>query len=603
MAVNDHPGTVQGFPKNLAQVWADTAIGEMVDGNFPVGLSPTDDLETVFEFIFDNINNQGADMDIVARQMAADAQTDATQAIADALAASTLAGSAQADATLALANSAQNSADIGINVQDIAALVAEQTAQDTAIGANATQAATNASNILTNTAAVGAAQADATAALNLAGSKPDLLDEDDMVSNSATQVPSQQSVVAYVAAQLLATGWGTLHGSHSAAIAALEILAGSNESRLDQVDIDQAAQDSAISSATTTAQAAQTAATAAAGDAAQALANAAAAQSGVDANTTAIANIALTPGPEGPEGPTGPIGPQGIQGDAGPQGIQGVAGPAGADSTVPGPQGPAGPVGPVGPQGDQGPIGLTGPQGVAGADGAAGPIGPQGDTGPAGADSTVPGPQGTQGIQGDPGPPGPAGADGAQGIQGPTGADGPQGIQGIAGPQGIQGEFGGLVFQISGQWLLDPGEVNGWQAIGVYDNTNSADLGNIGANVSWLTGGLLFPFDVKVKRLKMWQRVNNIDALAYGWQLFHSLPVDGSGAGRVPTYLLDQVGDGNLLDNDNRWYLVDLSAPAEISDATIPAGQVITLAVAAPTAITTNRYAQVGAGFLELERV
>ena len=466
MAVNDHPGTVEGFPKNLAQVWADSPIGDMVDGNFPVGLSPTDDLETVFEFIFDNINNQGADMDLVARQMAADAQTDATQAIADALAASTLAGSAQADATLALANSAQNSADIGINVQDIAALVAEQATQDTAIGANATQAATNASSILANTAAVGAAQADALAALNLAGSKPDLLDEDDMVSNSATQVPSQQSVVAYVAAQLLATGWGTLLAAHGTDIAALETLAGSNESRLDQIDVDQTAQDTAIGAAATTAQSAQTAATAAAGDAAQALTNAATAQSGVDANAADIANIELTPG-----------------------------------------------------------------------------------------------------------------------------------------PQGIQGEFGGLVFQISGQWLLDPGEVNGWQAIGVYDNTNSADLGNIGANVSWLTGGLLFPFDVKVKQLKMWQRVNNADALAYGWQLFHSLPVDGSGAARVPTYLLDQVGDGNLLDNDNRSYLVDLSAPAEISDATIPAGQVITLAVAAPTAIATNRYAQVSAGFLELERV
>ena len=58
----------------------------------------------------------------------------------------------------------------------------------------------------------------------------------------------------------------------------------------------------------------------------------------------AIADIALTPGPQGPQGEPGP---QGEKGDTGPQGPQGPQG-------EPGPQGPKGETGPQGPKGDPG---------------------------------------------------------------------------------------------------------------------------------------------------------------------------------------------------------------------------------------------------------
>jgi hypothetical protein len=101
-------------------------------------------------------------------------------------------------------------------------------------------------------------------------------------------------------------------------------------------------------------------------------------------NATAIAEIALTPGPAGPAGPQGASGAQGVTGATGP------AGPAGATG-VAGPAGPAGATGVAGPAGPAGETGATGPAGPTGATGATGPAGPTGATGPAGAaaDSTA----------------------------------------------------------------------------------------------------------------------------------------------------------------------------------------------------------------------
>ena len=37
-----------------------------------------------------------------------------------------------------------------------------------------------------------------------------------------------------------------------------------------------------------------------------------------------------------------------------------------------------------------------------------------------------------------------------------------------------------IIFPLSGQWLLDPNEMNGWGVLGPYDNSNTQDLGNVG---------------------------------------------------------------------------------------------------------------------------
>lgn len=125
-----------------------------------------------------------------------------------------------------------------------------------------------------------------------------------------------------------------------------------------------------------------------------------------DLNDDGVVNVLDCRGEEGAVGAQGEAGPQGIQGEAGPQGPQGEAGPQG-------PAGPQGDQGPTGPQGPAGPAGDRGPQGFTGSQGPAGPQGPTGATGATGA-------QGPQGLPGDRGPAGPPGPTGPAGPPGPN---------------------------------------------------------------------------------------------------------------------------------------------------------------------------------------
>ena len=112
----------------------------------------------------------------------------------------------------------------------------------------------------------------------------------------------------------------------------------------------------------------------------------------------ALADIALTPGPQGEPGPQGPKGDKGDKGDAGatgPQGPKGDPGEDGADGAQ-GPQGEKGDKGDTGETGPQGPQGETGPQGEKGDKGDKGDTGPQGEKGEKGD-------TGPQGPKGDPG--------------------------------------------------------------------------------------------------------------------------------------------------------------------------------------------------------
>jgi len=162
-----------------------------------------------------------------------------------------------------------------------------------------------------------------------------------------------------------------------------------------------------------------------------------------------------------------------------------------------------------------------------------------------------------------------------------------------------------IIFQVSGQWLLDPNEQNGWGVIGVYDNTNSQDLGNVGAEINRLAGGISFPFDVRIDRLQLWHQNSNNSAQAWGWVMTRQQKVAGSNT-RTNTVVFDEVADNagvaprNYLSTANQLTDIDTS---ELPNNVLPAGHILNLAIAAPTAVTTNYYARVMSGFLELTRV
>ncbi|MEM1225953.1 MAG: hypothetical protein AAGJ40_09650 [Planctomycetota bacterium] len=163
-----------------------------------------------------------------------------------------------------------------------------------------------------------------------------------------------------------------------------------------------------------------------------------------------------------------------------------------------------------------------------------------------------------------------------------------------------------IAYPLGGQFLLDPNEINGWGGTGPIDNTNSQDLGNVGvANFNRLAGGFCFPFDVQVKRLYVHHRNNNANAQAWGWVIGHSVKTP-PGNGITTTYVLDEVADNagvgprDYGNNQNQLTDIDLSAAANNN---VPSGSILTLAVAAPTAVGTNYYVQIASGYIELERV
>lgn len=182
---------------------------------------------------------------------------------------------------------------------------------------------------------------------------------------------------------------------------------------------------------------------------------------------------------------------------------------------------------------------------------------------------------------------------------------------------GIPGNLTGLdivklvpiIIPISGQFLLDPNEINGWGAIGIFDNTNTQDLGNVGANaLNRNAGGICFPFDVRIKRLAGWHRNNNAAAQAWGWVLARQSKTPSSNA-TSNIFMLDESvdrgagfeGQFNLRDyGNNQNQFTDLT---NFNNDVIPAFEVIVLGVGAPTAVTTNRYVQVQSMFLEFERL
>ena len=160
-----------------------------------------------------------------------------------------------------------------------------------------------------------------------------------------------------------------------------------------------------------------------------------------------------------------------------------------------------------------------------------------------------------------------------------------------------------IIQQLGGQFLLDPNEYNGWGTLGTFDNSNTQDLGNIGAAPARLAGGFSYPFDVKLVRFFAWHYNSNGGALPWGWRIVRQEKIASSSAVSFVN-ILDEVGanggDGPRDYGNTQTQKTDLNLSAV---DTIPAGEVIVLGVESPTAITSNNYVRILSGFFEFKRV
>lgn len=161
-----------------------------------------------------------------------------------------------------------------------------------------------------------------------------------------------------------------------------------------------------------------------------------------------------------------------------------------------------------------------------------------------------------------------------------------------------------VVWHLGGQFLLDPNEVNTIGVIGPYDDTNSQDVGDVGqAGFGWAAGGIVYPWDMRMTAARIDYRENNNDAQAFGFIIGHFENIPDSTARRDSTLILDEVGDNGGVGPRAHPNTAPQSTGVMTFDHFIPAGEIITYGVAAPTAVTTNRYVQVSAGYLKFERM
>lgn len=165
-----------------------------------------------------------------------------------------------------------------------------------------------------------------------------------------------------------------------------------------------------------------------------------------------------------------------------------------------------------------------------------------------------------------------------------------------------------IVVQVGGQFLLDPGEYNGWGPSGYIDDTNNFDLGNVGAtNLRSLAGGIMFPFDVRIKRFMAVHYNSSFFAEGWGWCIFRqSKPENGSANTLPTTFMLDEAFDRGTGQFNIRDYINTNEQKTDITNFVndvIPAGEVITLCVGAPDAPLTNYYVRILAGIIEFDRI
>ena len=167
-------------------------------------------------------------------------------------------------------------------------------------------------------------------------------------------------------------------------------------------------------------------------------------------------------------------------------------------------------------------------------------------------------------------------------------------------------KFNEFTEHVGGAFLLDPNEINGWGFRGRIDEIYTVNLGTPQTtNLARVAGGLMFPFDVRLKRFQCFHYNSNPAASAWGWVIAHqtkaATPTAGSNS-RSTTFILNEVTANGGVGPRN--YLNTVTQQTDLSfNAVIPAGDVITLAVAAPTAATIDYFVNVLSGYLLFERI
>ncbi len=161
---------------------------------------------------------------------------------------------------------------------------------------------------------------------------------------------------------------------------------------------------------------------------------------------------------------------------------------------------------------------------------------------------------------------------------------------------------------LGGQFRLDTNnnEINGWGSVGPVDDSNTQQIGAVGdTTLSRNAGGIVFPFDVHLRRFYVWHRNNNADAQPWGWVIHRQVKTAASNTVST-TYVLDEVADnggtGPRDYGNNTNQLADIDLTAVTAAQNIPAGEMIGLGVAAPTAGVNQRNVQIQGGYLLFER-
>ncbi len=164
--------------------------------------------------------------------------------------------------------------------------------------------------------------------------------------------------------------------------------------------------------------------------------------------------------------------------------------------------------------------------------------------------------------------------------------------------------------QFGGQYRLETGEVNGWGSVGFSDDSNTQDLGNHDdANLTWISGGFIYPFAVQLRRVFAGHRVNNDDAEPFGFVVFGMTKTVGGTVRATTFYRHETQENGNVGPRDygesNQYEEYDDDLTGVVAAQNIPAFTYIGFGVSMPEAATAAaiRLVQVGGGFMEFERL
>ena len=171
-----------------------------------------------------------------------------------------------------------------------------------------------------------------------------------------------------------------------------------------------------------------------------------------------------------------------------------------------------------------------------------------------------------------------------------------------------------IIKELGGQFLHDPGEVNGYGVLGIIDPTHTQDWGDVTAlNAGTISpismGGFSFPFDVRLKRFYcIWDSNSSADETitAHGWVILQQtrLAVPNSlvdDDARTTAVMLNQCDPFVYPEGMTRTRVADITT---FTNDVVPAGSQIGIAIGADTDTTTaQKYSRIHTGYLEFERL